>query len=168
MESQAGVASGIKAQAQLWPPLREVRRDTLPRCHQASKGSSFLQWQWLAGSGLGTWVQTLWPSESLREEAVQGQETVHPPTGHREPQVNSMGEWRGISFHPQAKESGCEQSRVWLQEGAELAHPSDLGKGTQSKEASGSPENCPRSQSVLGHVTERRKNTALQLQEDER
>lgn len=45
--------------------------------------------------------------------------------------------------------------------------PFSFGKGdTQSKEASGSTENCPKSQSVLGDVTEKEK-PALQLEEDE-
>lgn len=107
--------------------------------------------------------------QRLRGEAVPGQETVRPPTGHREPQVNpwesdeksevspsSTGKWLSTAVYD------CKRGQSWIILLIwERRH-------TQPKEASGSPENCPRSQSVPGHVTERRKNTALQLEEDER
>ena len=127
-EPQAGVASGIKAQAQLCPLLRAL-------CWAVTRleGSPILQWQWLVDSGLGAWVQTLWPSESLRggERQCRARRPCCHPQDTENPR-STPREWGEISFHPEAKEGGCEHSRVWLQEGAELDHPSDLGRGTHN------------------------------------
>ena len=108
--------------------LKGQSEGTLLSCDQASKGGSILQWQWLLGSGLGTWVQTLWPSESLREEAVQGQGTAVTHRIQRTPGKFHGRVKRNQSFHPEAKGNGCEH--YMTARGAELDHPSHLGRGT--------------------------------------